>query len=76
MRKIPIAIKTMLVIGVIGAMLVIGAVLAATSAGPASALQAGHAQSEGLDRGGYEYSAASAGHVPSRGLDLGGYEYS
>jgi hypothetical protein len=75
MRKIPRAIKTMLVIGVIGAMLVIAGVMAATSAGPASALQAGHAQSEGLDRGGYEYSA-SGSHVASRGLDRGGYEYS
>jgi hypothetical protein len=76
MRKIPRAIKTMLMIGVIGAMVVIGAVMAAMSAGPASALQAGYGQSEGLDRGGYEYSAASGGHVPSGGLDRGGYEYS
>jgi hypothetical protein len=75
MRKIPSAIKTMLVIGVIGAMLVIGAVLAATSAGTTSALEFGHVPSEGLDHDGYEYSA-SGGHVPSSGLDRSGYEYS
>jgi hypothetical protein len=40
----------------IGAMLVIAAVLAITSAAPASALKAGYGQIGGYDRGGYEYS--------------------
>jgi hypothetical protein len=40
----------------IGAMLAIAAVLAITSAAPASALKAGYGQIGGYDRGGYEYS--------------------
>jgi hypothetical protein len=40
----------------IGAMLAIAAVLAITSAAPASALKAGYSQFGGYVRGGYEYS--------------------